>query len=273
MTKVPLPFVGNKGRYVSFQKVIAEMPKNITDVYDLFGGSFFCGYLVKKTHPNINVHINKYASNYLDRLHKFSRTKTIIEHLQEIINVPNDSKLSLQEAKDVKNYLYTLDEDEDWQTICCYICYKTNAISKTKEELLAKPYSQFYNMIPKHLNSIPEAINKYLEVLSKCDFFECDYFDFKYDQDIHNTLYIVDPPYLNTTNHTYESIDANHLLYIFSELFTNKNMIYFGSEKNDLFVLLEHLKDRKILDIDIVKTLRKNSHVMYYDIMIVRRSV
>lgn len=267
MKKVPLPFVGNKGRYISFQEVIQNIPDYITDVYDLFGGSFFCGYLVKALHPHINVHINKYATNYLDRLHKFNRTKPILEKLRSMITAEKFTKLDLNEAMNVKKYLSTLSEDEDWLSICCYICYKTNNMANTKEELMAKKYSQYYNLIPNDLNIVVNAIDKYLKVLSKCDFFECDYFDFKYTQNPYTTLYILDPPYINTINNTYQSIEEKKLLSIFNEIFTNKNLIYFGSDKNEMFNELEKMN---LKDINIIKTLRKNSHVLYYDIMVVK---
>ena len=85
------------------------------------------------------------------------------------------------------------------------------------------------------------------------------------------TLYILDPPYLNTKNHTYENIPENKLMYIFSEIFTNKNILYFGNDRNPFFILLEYLKERGFLEIDIKKSKKKNSHVINNEIIVSKK--
>ena len=271
MKRTPLPFVGNKGRYENFQKFVENIPEEITDVYDLFGGSFFCGYYIKALHPNINVHINKYASNYMDRLKKFHQTKSICEEMRKYLATPHGGKLTKPEAQFIQEFLMTKPTDLDYETIYDYVCYKCNSPAQTLEEFLKKPLTIFYNTIPKHLDRISDMIEEYLRVLNTCEFFECDYFDFKYEQDPSKTLYILDPPYLNTKNHTYETIPENKLMYIFSEIFTNKNILYFGNDRNPFFILLEYLKERGFLDIDIKKSKKKNSHVVNNEIIVSKK--
>ena len=95
--------------------------------------------------------------------------------------------------------------------------------------------------------------------------------NFVFPENTEHTLFIIDPPYIGTKNYTYEEIDDKKLVEIFSILFTNRNMIYFGSNKNPLMDLLEVLSRKGFLDITLINTKRKNSHVVYYDIMVIKK--
>ena len=144
MKRNPLPFVGSKARYRAFYEQIQNLDEHITDVYDLFGGSFYCGYLVKFLHPNVRVHINTYGSNYMSRLSDWERTKSILKDLRNLMTTETrDQKLTSQEVGLIKTYIKCLGEDIDYETLSNYLCYKTNANAQTKEQLLAKPFSQF----------------------------------------------------------------------------------------------------------------------------------
>ena len=81
--------------------------------------------------------------------------------------------------------------------------------------------------------------NLFPNLLSTCDMFCTNYFNFVFPENTEHTLFIIDPPYIGTKNYTYEEIDDKKLVEIFSILFTNRNMIYFGSNKNPLMDLLE----------------------------------
>ena len=272
MKRNPLPFVGSKARYRAFYEQIQNLDEHITDVYDLFGGSFYCGYLVKFLHPNVRVHINTYGSNYMSRLSDWERTKSILKDLRNLMTTETrDQKLTSQEVGLIKTYIKCLGEDVDYETLSNYLCYKTNANAQTKEQLLAKPFSQFYQLVPKNLDKISQNVEHYLSVLSTCDMFCTNYFDFVFPENTEHTLFIIDPPYIGTKNYTYEEIDDKKLVEIFSILFTNRNMIYFGSNKNPLMDLLEVLSRKGFLDITLINTKRKNSHVVYYDIMVIKK--
>ena len=270
MKRLPIPFIGNKARYVAFREKILYMDDKITDVYDLFGGSFYCGYLVKFLHPNVRVHINSYGTNYMERLKKYGRTKEIAEHIRTFIKTPVGKKMNEEEVKRLKEYILTLGEDEDYETLCCYVCYKQNNPAKTKQEMLNKPSHQFYMNMPLHLDWQYRNVVEYMDVLKKCEFFSCDYFDFNFEQDLFHTLYIIDPPYINTKNPTYKQIDERNLLNILCELFTNKNIIYFASDKNKYFPFIECLNEKGVIKVDITKTIRKNSNVHYTDYMVIK---
>ena len=271
MKRNPLPFVGSKSRYKSLYEQIENLDEHITEVYDLFGGSFCCGYLVKYLHPNIHVHINTYGTNYMSRLSDWKRTKEILENLRTYITTEHNAKLSKKEVEQIKTYIQDLPEDVDYETLSNYMCYKTNKNAQNKKQLLAKPLSQYYNVIPKDLDKISDMVEHYLSVLSTCDMFCTNYFDFTFPQDSKHILFIIDPPYMCTKNYTYEEIAEEKLIEIFSLVFTNKNLFYFGSNRSPLFDLLELLSQKGLLDISVFKTKRKNSHVIYYDFMIVKK--
>ena len=269
LKRLPLPFVGNKTRYVQFYDVINNIPEDITDVYDMFGGSLYCGYYVKCTHPNMRVHINTYGSNYLWRLKQFKRTREILGELRGMIATKMGKKMNDREVHIVREYIEGLEDDVDWETLSCYLCYKTNNQSTTKEYLLKKQDSQWYMSIPKKLDRIEKRIKEYLRVINSCELFECNYFDYKFGTDTEHNLYIIDPPYINTKNPTYEFIDYKSLLDIMTIIFTDKKHIYFGSNRNPILDLIGCLISKGLLNSKIFKTIRKNSHVRYIDIMIV----
>ena len=270
MKRNPLPFVGSKSRYTTLFEHIKNLDPKITEVYDLFGGSFCCGYLVKYLHPNVRVHINTYDTNYMSRLCDWERTKKILEELRKFITTEDKKKLSRKEIDQIREYIQNLPEDVDFETLSNYLCYKTNKQAQTKAQLLAKPLSQFYNVMPKKLDKIGELIEHYKSVLSTCEMFCTNYFDFTFPEDSKHILFIIDPPYMCTKNYTYEEISEKKLIEIFAIVFTNRNLWYFGSNRCQLFDLLEILAEKGMLDAEIVKTKRKNSHVIYFDIMVVK---
>ena len=80
LTKPPLNFIGNKGK---FGKIFREeLEEKFDDSYvyvDLFGGSGYLSYLVKYTFPNARVIYNDY-DNYFERIKKI---QDILIHLKK----------------------------------------------------------------------------------------------------------------------------------------------------------------------------------------------
>ena len=80
----PLPFQGQKRKFVKhFKEVLAHFPSNATYI-DLFGGSGLLSHTVKTTHPNARVIWNDYDA-FAHRLALIPTTNEIIAKLRPIV--------------------------------------------------------------------------------------------------------------------------------------------------------------------------------------------
>ena len=94
----PLPFQGQKRRFVKdFSEVLKEYPSNATYV-DLFGGSGLLSHTVKCIHPNAKVVFNDF-DNFSKRLKTISQTNQILEELRAL-NLETPRKKISKEKKE-----------------------------------------------------------------------------------------------------------------------------------------------------------------------------
>lgn len=93
----PLPFMGQKRRFVrEFKKVLAEMPES-TIFVDLFGGSGLLSHTAKRVRQEAQVIYNDY-DRYCDRIANVKITNEIL--------------------REIRGLLGSVDIEKKYQTIC-----------------------------------------------------------------------------------------------------------------------------------------------------------
>ncbi len=84
-TQAPLPFQGQKRRFVKHLKKVLQKDYNDNYVFvDLFGGSGLLSHTVKTVYPNAKVVYNDF-DNYRKRLAAIDNTNSIIKKLRVIL--------------------------------------------------------------------------------------------------------------------------------------------------------------------------------------------
>ena len=93
-TTSPLPFQGQKRKFVKhFKEALTDFPSNATYI-DLFGGSGLLSHTVKTTHPNARVIWNDY-DDFAHRLALIPTTNEIIAQLRPIVaNHPKGTRIN-----------------------------------------------------------------------------------------------------------------------------------------------------------------------------------
>ncbi len=94
-TQAPLPFQGQKRRFVKHLKKVLQ--KDYIDNYvfvDLFGGSGLLSHTVKTVYPNAKVIYNDF-DNFKQRLNDIEITNKIIAKLRELLkNYPKGKRIT-----------------------------------------------------------------------------------------------------------------------------------------------------------------------------------
>ena len=266
--QAPLPFMGQKRRFVSkFRELLKHYPDNLT-IVDLFGGSGLLSRVAKDEKPLATVVYNDF-DNYRKRLGCISQTNALITEIREFTkDCPPDKKLpdEIREA-----IVKRLEQEEasagyvDYITLSSSLLFSGN-FAKNREEL--KKHT-FYNRTKKP-NYNSEGYLDGLKVVSMDyrELFEC----YKDDP---NVLFLLDPPYLDTDagHYNMECWRLSDYLDIL-KLLVGRNYIYFTSDKSGIIELCEWVgqfcKERKPFGNMQKKYLKTtmNYNASYNDIML-----
>ena len=89
----PLPFMGQKRRFVKDFKDVLKSTSGITTIVDLFGGSGLLSHVAKSVLPHIRVVYNDY-DGYSERINNITTTNKIIAEIRQLLKpVPTDKKV------------------------------------------------------------------------------------------------------------------------------------------------------------------------------------
>nr|WP_305069652.1 DNA adenine methylase [Flavobacterium covae] len=93
-TSAPLPFMGQKRRFLNeFKTALKDYPKDAIYV-DLFGGSGLLSHTVKAFYPDAKVIYNDF-DNYRERLDNIDKTNALITDLRVILkDWPKDKRIT-----------------------------------------------------------------------------------------------------------------------------------------------------------------------------------
>lgn len=269
-TSAPLPFMGQKRRFVAdFKKAIKTFDRATTFV-DLFGGSGLLSHIAKQVCPDARVIYNDY-DDYHERLANIDRTNILLADLRQIVaNVPRDKKIPPEIRKAVLDRIY---EDEqsggvDYITLSSSILFSMKYV--TSFEALSK--ETMYNCMRKDdYNS-----DDYLDGLEVVKYDYRELFDqFKDRKDV---VFFIDPPYLSTEAGTYKSywklIDYLDVL----KTLKGVSYIYFTSNKSSLIELLDWIDINKTIGNPFKEAVRKETsnrltyNAEYKDIMLYKNA-
>lgn len=235
-TTAPLPFAGQKRRWLKqLEPIIRLLPSNTTFV-DLFGGSGLVSRLCKDIHPAARVIYNDY-DNYSERLRHIAETEQLRQDIVSILapikhnaRVPDEYKTLvlrvIQAHQDRYHYV-------DWITLSGWLLF-TNNFAYSLEDLASRG---FYAHPSRTALSDADASERYLRGL---EIVSVDYRELlSAYKDVSNTILILDPPYLSTECSGYRgsSWSCDDYLDLLTSMPTN-NYLYFSSTKFDFVPFL-----------------------------------
>ncbi len=236
--QAPLPFQGQKRKFVKlFAEKIETLPDDTVFV-DLFGGSGLLSRAAKDTKPMCRVIYNDYDDYHL-RIANIANTNKLIAEIRGITgSMPRFQRLSSDIKEKILTVIAKHEQDVgyvDYITISSSIMFS----SKYVLSLNGLRKESFYNSVKKQDYS---PASGYLEGLEIC---KCDYMrlfdEFKNNE---KAFFICDPPYLNTDVTTYKmNWTLRDYLRVLNCLRASQ-FAFFTSEKSSLVELLEWLEDK-----------------------------
>jgi 16S rRNA G966 N2-methylase RsmD len=239
-TQAPLPFMGQKRRFLNqVKEVLSNCPDNATYV-DLFGGSGLLSHTIKQHYPNANVVYNDY-DNYRLRLDNVSNTNRLLSDIRAIVaEYPKDKRiLEPQRSLIIQRVL------KEEQTTG-YVDY----ITLSSSVLFSMKYVQSYAQLEKETlyNCVRLSeynADNYLDgvVVESLDYKEL----FSKYQDKTNVVFLVDPPYLSTDVGTYKNYWKLKDYLDVLDVLNGTNYIYFTSNKSNIIELCEWMANKPAL--------------------------
>lgn len=229
-TQAPLPFQGQKRRFLrQFKEALDQFSSTATYV-DLFGGSGLLSHTVKQYYPKSNVVYNDF-DNYSERIKNVDKTNALLRDIRIICAKSPVRKERLSE--ELKLEIISRIEKEtgfvDWVTISSSLLFSMNYV--TSLEQLKK--ENFYNKV-RLSDYTAENYLKDVEVVRK------DYRALFEEYKNHsNVVFLVDPPYLSTDCSTYSRPDYWKLSDYLNVLKTieDQSYFYFTSNKSQIIEL------------------------------------
>ena len=236
--QAPLPFQGQKRKFVKlFAEKIETLPDD-TIFVDLFGGSGLLSRAAKDTKPMCQVIYNDYDDYHL-RIANIANTNKLIAEIRSIAgSMPRFQRLSSDIKEKILTVIAKHEQDVgyvDYITISSSIMFS----SKYVLSLNSLRKESFYNSVKKQDY---DRASDYLDGLEIC---KCDYMrlfdEFKNNE---KAFFICDPPYLNTDVTTYKmNWTLRDYLRVLNCLRASQ-FAFFTSEKSSLVELLEWLEDK-----------------------------
>ena len=238
-TQSPLPFQGQKRKFLSHVKeVLVNSSDNATYV-DLFGGSGILSHTVKQLKPNAKVVYNDYDF-FSKRLAAVTQTNVLLDKIRAITKELPKDKL-IHELYKLK--LLELIKDEE-----CRLGY-VDYITLSSSLLFSAKYVTNYNDLTKQTfyNNVRQSNYVTDDYLAGVEIVHQDYKElFDQYKDLDNVVFLVDPPYLSTDTSTYTSDKfwklKDYLTVL--DVLVGTKYLYFTSNKSQIVELCQWMEDR-----------------------------
>lgn len=236
-TSAPLPFQGQKRRFLKqFEGVIETLPDNAVFV-DLFGGSGLLSHRVKQIKPNAKVVYNDY-DNFSIRLANVRLTNLLIGKIRLLLSgCEKDKKVPIDvKAKIIK----TIEKHEKDFGYVDYITISSSLLFSGKYATSIDDLKKdtFYNTVRESDYDVTGYLDG-LEVVS--DDYRAVFDKYKNEPGV---IFFVDPPYLSTDVKSYKSywklVDYLNVL----DVLTGTRYFYFTSNKSSIVELCEWMETR-----------------------------
>lgn len=236
-TTAPLPFMGQKRKFLKqFKPALKSYSPNAVYV-DLFGGSGLLSHTVKSIYPDAKVVYNDF-DNYRERLLNIVKTNALIGDIRQYLtDVPKDKKV----PENIKKMILARVAQEESQTgYVDYITLSSSILFSMKYVLSLEQLEKetFYNCVRQSAYDATGYLDG-LEVVSKC-YKEL----FKEYKDLLNVVFMVDPPYLSTEAGTYKSYWKLKDYLDVLQVLDGTKYFYFTSNKSSIIELCEWIETK-----------------------------
>lgn len=270
-SSAPLPFMGQKRRFVKeFRKVLAEYPDDVT-IVDLFGGSGILSHTAKAVKPNATIVYNDF-DNYRKRLEHIPHTNALLDKIRPLAccvdkphRIPNDVRDRIRElVREEEQVVGFVDFYTISQSLMFSMKYATSLDEFCKETLYNRVVSNGYDATG-YLDGLTIVSEDY-KVL------------FERYKDMPNVLFVLDPPYLSTDVGSYTEYWSLSKYLDVLQLLMSRDFVYFTSNKSQLLEFCDWLGKsglgRNFFDgaRRIELPVRLNHHAEYIDIMMYKRT-
>lgn len=239
-TQAPLPFQGQKRRFLKqVTEVIRSFPDD-TIFVDLFGGSGILSHTIKQVKPSCIVVYNDF-DNYKQRLDNINNTNILISDIRTLLkDVPKDKKIPESVKAQILERVATEEKAVgyvDYITLSSSILFSMKYV--TSFEALCK--ETLYN----NIKSSNYNADGYLDglIITSIDYKEL----FAQYKESSKVIFLVDPPYLSTEVGTYKNYWKLKDYLDVLDVLEGTNYIYFTSNKSNIIELCEWMSTKPAL--------------------------
>ncbi len=268
--QAPLPFQGQKRRFLAaFKQALGDFQYSTVFV-DLFGGSGLLSHTVKQSFPGATVVYNDF-DNYSQRLANIARTNAILADLRvSLVDCLPKKKLSDQQRVKVLERISKESGYVDYITLSSSLLFSMNYATSFEE--MSK--QTMYNVVRKSDYALAA------DYLSGVEIVHMDYKElYGLYKDIPGVVFLVDPPYLSTDVSTYNKDDywklSDYLDVL--QVVQYNSYFYFTSDKSEIVELCDWMEKNLGLDNPFREAITKeiyaqlNNTASYTDIMLYRQ--
>lgn len=269
-SSAPLPFMGQKRRFVKEFKEALGQFEDIDVIVDLFGGSGLLSHVAKHERPDVRVIYNDF-DYFCDRV---ANVKTTNEILSKIRVILKDAKPDKKVPEELRSKVLEVIKEYgakgyvDYQTLGSSLLFSGKWVN-SYEELVKHT---MYNCV-KQLDYCVDGYLDGLEVTHK-DYKEL----FAEYKDNKRVLFLIDPPYLSTEVGAYKCYWRLRDYLDVLNCLRDTNYIYFTSEKSQVIELCKWIRENPELKdpFENVEMRVQNNRINYgagfADIMLVRQN-
>lgn len=257
-TTAPLPFMGQKRRFLKEVKQVIEKCSENTVFVDLFGGSGLLSHTIKGYFPNAMVVYNDY-DNYRKRLENIRQTNQLIADIRSILSdSPKDKKVLEPKRSQIIERVAQEEKQNEWVD---YITLSSSILFSMKYVLSLEALKKetLYNCV----RMSDYTAEGYLDglIVESADYKEV----FAKYRNESNVIFLVDPPYLSTEVGTYKNYWKLKDYLDVLDVLHGTNYLYFTSNKSQIVELCEWMSDKPALYNPFAgsTTTTVNNHVNY----------
>jgi hypothetical protein len=235
-TSAPLPFMGQKRKFLKqFKPALTKYPADATYV-DLFGGSGLLSHTVKQLYPNATVVYNDF-DNYRERIQNIPKTNQLLNDLRIILkDYPKDQRIIGKVRDQVIDRIY----QDDIAGYVDYITISSSILFSMKYVLSCEQLHKetLYNVVKQSDYNATVYLDG-LEIVCLC--YKVLFAKYK---DLENVVFLVDPPYLSTDAGTYKSYWKLRDYLDVLQVLDGTNYFYFTSNKSSIIELCEWIETK-----------------------------
>jgi site-specific DNA-adenine methylase len=236
-TQAPLPFQGQKRRFLKqFEGIVQTLPDDAVFV-DLFGGSGLLSHTVKRIKPEATVVYNDY-DNFSERLHRVNETNLLLNLIRKRLEACERNKKVPAVVR-----LQIIEDIEAHEAKYGFVDY----ISVSSSILFSGKYATNIDELKKHtfynvIRASDYVVDSYLDgVIIVSDDYRAIFEKYKNTPGV---IFFVDPPYLSTDVTSYKNYwklsDYLNVL----DVLNGTRYFYFTSNKSSIIELCEWMETR-----------------------------